>query len=202
MYWVNSRNKDEATLFWRVDDPFEKWILCGFWGVEVLVFIKCSDSCLWLCANHLNVHMQVIWRQLALSVATMCTWFMTRSQTYILPFDIKNKITHSNEVLWCFNICTHVEYLNYSKPLTLHILPMKKMFNILPSSAMRYKVHGCPVDKKNLRKLRTIYTAKEINQTSEKEAHNRKDSLSANLSENYYSEYIKNWKNQKQKYQQ
>lgn len=125
----------------------------------------------------------------------------TFSDLYIALWH-KNKITHSNEVLWCFNICTHVEYLNYSKPLTLHILPMKKMFNILPSSAMRYKVHGCPVDKKNLRKLRTIYTAKEINQTSEKEAHNRKDSLSANLSENYYSEYIKNWKNQKQKYQQ
>lgn len=38
---------------------------------------------------------------------------------------------------------------------------MKKTFNILPSSAVRYKVHGYPVDKKDLIKLRTICTAKE-----------------------------------------
>lgn len=84
--WINGTNT--KWLFSRLRQFLWKMNVVCIWGGEALFFVKFSDSCLWLCANRLNVDMQTIWRQLVLSLTTMCTWVMTHSQTYLLSFDI------------------------------------------------------------------------------------------------------------------
>lgn len=55
------------------------WVL-GSWRSSLYKMFR--ESCLWLCVNHLNVQIQAIWRQLALSVAIMI--YDTFSDLYIV----------------------------------------------------------------------------------------------------------------------